>query len=135
MSGVESNPPVSQESKSAKKKKAKAEAAAKVSTVQPGSEPEAAKSPAENGTNGVDGPNESPYMKELNKYAIIRRFRFWSLDKAKHLLGTFAASRRSWYARSLAVHMPALSSNNSRPHARRSIQLLPKTPTKPSMSS
>ncbi|KAL8640377.1 MAG: hypothetical protein Q9228_002691 [Teloschistes exilis] len=67
MSGVESNPPVSQESKSAKKKKAKAEAAAKVSTVQPGSEPEAAKSPVENVTNGVDGPNESPYMKELNK--------------------------------------------------------------------
>ncbi|KAL9578105.1 MAG: hypothetical protein Q9212_005936 [Teloschistes hypoglaucus] len=67
MSGVESNPPVAQESKSAKKKKAKAEAAAKVSTVQPGSEPEAAKSPVENGTNGVDGPNESPYMKELNK--------------------------------------------------------------------
>lgn len=73
MSGVESNPPISQESKSAKKKKAKAEAAAKVSTVQPGSEPEAAKSPVENVTNGVDGPNESPYMKELNKYASTRK--------------------------------------------------------------
>ncbi|KAI4243638.1 MAG: hypothetical protein LQ352_006991 [Teloschistes flavicans] len=67
MSGIESNPPLSQESKSAKKKKAKAEAAGKITTVQPSLDPEAAKSPVENVTNGVDGPYESPYVKELNK--------------------------------------------------------------------
>lgn len=135
MSGIESNPPLSQESKSAKKKKAKAEAAGKITTVQPSLDPEAAKSPVENVTNGVDGPYESPYVKELNKCASIIMSPHPCFDKANSMVGIFATSRRSWYADSIAVDMPALSSNDSRPQPRRSIRLLPKIPTRPSMSS
>ncbi|KAL8736049.1 MAG: hypothetical protein Q9181_002598 [Wetmoreana brouardii] len=62
-----------QESKSAKKKKAKAEAAAKETTVQPNVDTEAGKSNAENASNGADGSYESPYMKEL--YKSIRNVR------------------------------------------------------------
>lgn len=67
MSGVESNPAVPQESKSAKKKKAKAEAAAKETTTQPNFEAENTKPTVENPTDGADGTYESPYMKELYK--------------------------------------------------------------------
>ncbi|KAL8712813.1 MAG: hypothetical protein Q9220_003021 [cf. Caloplaca sp. 1 TL-2023] len=67
MSAVESNPPVLQESKSAKKKKAKAEAAAKEVPTQPKAESEAVKPSIESPSDGSDGPYESPYMKELHK--------------------------------------------------------------------
>ncbi|KAL8952703.1 MAG: hypothetical protein Q9222_001402 [Ikaeria aurantiellina] len=67
MSAVESNPPVVQESRSAKKKKAKAEAVAKEVTVQPKAESEAIKPNAEAPSDGNEGHYESPYMKELHK--------------------------------------------------------------------
>ncbi|KAL8938298.1 MAG: hypothetical protein Q9211_003276 [Gyalolechia sp. 1 TL-2023] len=67
MSGVESNPVVPQESKSAKKKKAKAEAAVKDTTAQSNAESENVKPNVENTANGADGAYESPYMKELYK--------------------------------------------------------------------
>ncbi|KAI4184530.1 MAG: hypothetical protein L6R41_004681 [Letrouitia leprolyta] len=67
MSGVESNPVVPQESKSAKKKKAKAEAAVKDTTTQPNVISENAKFNAEIMANGADGAYESPYMRELYK--------------------------------------------------------------------
>ncbi|KAL8806992.1 MAG: hypothetical protein Q9182_000973 [Xanthomendoza sp. 2 TL-2023] len=62
MSAADSNPPISQESKSAKKKKAKAEAAAKDNPPQPSVDTE---SPKANGESASDGSYESPYMKEL----------------------------------------------------------------------
>ncbi|KAL8810724.1 MAG: hypothetical protein Q9200_002346 [Gallowayella weberi] len=64
MSAVDSNPPISQESKSAKKKKAKAEAAAKDNPPQSSVDTE---SPKANGESASDGSYESPYMKELYK--------------------------------------------------------------------
>ncbi|KAL8679985.1 MAG: hypothetical protein Q9186_003801 [Xanthomendoza sp. 1 TL-2023] len=64
MSAVESNPPISQESKSAKKKKAKAEAAAKDNTPHPSVDTNI---PKANGESTTDGSYESPYMKELYK--------------------------------------------------------------------
>lgn len=67
MSGVESNPVLPQESKSAKKKKAKAEAAVKDTTTQPNVDSENVKPNAENTANGADGAYESPYMRELYK--------------------------------------------------------------------
>ncbi|KAL8756202.1 MAG: hypothetical protein Q9184_004579 [Pyrenodesmia sp. 2 TL-2023] len=67
MSAVEANPPVSQESKTAMKKKAKAKSVAKDVTVQPTIEAEGSKPNADNVTNGADGAYESPYMKELYK--------------------------------------------------------------------
>ncbi|KAI4206990.1 MAG: hypothetical protein LQ346_000822 [Caloplaca aetnensis] len=67
MSAAEANPPVSQESKTAMKKKAKAKAAAKDITAQPSIEAEGTKPNADNATNGTDGAYESPYMKELYK--------------------------------------------------------------------
>ncbi|KAL8918954.1 MAG: hypothetical protein Q9208_007064 [Pyrenodesmia sp. 3 TL-2023] len=67
MSAVEANPPVSQESKTALKKKAKAKSAAKDVTVQPTIEAEGTKPNADHVTNGADGGYESPYIKELYK--------------------------------------------------------------------
>ncbi|KAI4119845.1 MAG: hypothetical protein LQ345_000312 [Seirophora villosa] len=67
MSGVEANPPTSQESKTAKKKKAKAGAAAKETAVQPTVEADVSKSSVDLSTNGADASYESPYMKELYK--------------------------------------------------------------------
>ncbi|KAI4096123.1 MAG: hypothetical protein LQ344_001186 [Seirophora lacunosa] len=82
MSGVEANPPTSQESKTAKKKKAKAGAAAKETAVQPAVEADVSKSSVDLSTNGADASYESPYMKELYK--------------------------RSWYAPAAAETMHAL---------------------------
>ncbi|KAL8656305.1 MAG: hypothetical protein Q9210_000343 [Variospora velana] len=67
MSGVEANPPVSQESKTARKKKAKAGGSAKETAVQPTVEADVSKSTVDVSTNGADGSYESPYMKELYK--------------------------------------------------------------------
>ncbi len=64
MSTMESNPQIPQESKSAKKKKAKAEAAAKDIVPQPSVDSDSAKPNTETTT---DGSYESPYMKELYK--------------------------------------------------------------------
>lgn len=66
-----SNPPVQNESKSAKKKKAKAEVPAHVSnapSTTPSAEAGAGQAVAETPTNGADGTFESPYIKELYKY-------------------------------------------------------------------
>lgn len=93
MSGVESNPPVPQESKSAKKKKAKAEAAAKDTTVQPNLKTEATKSNDENTTNGADGSYESPYVKELHKWVKVVIPKGCMTDD---MTGASAMSRRSW---------------------------------------
>lgn len=96
MSGVESNPVVAQESKSAKKKKAKAEAAVKDTTVQSNLESETIKPNVENIANGVDGAYESPYMKELYKYVRgIGHFRR-SVSTSDCEAGAFVMSRRSW---------------------------------------
>ncbi|KAL8717428.1 MAG: hypothetical protein Q9225_005327 [Loekoesia sp. 1 TL-2023] len=83
MSGVESNPAVPQESKSAKKKKARAEAAARETTAQPSTESETTKPSVENPTDGADGTYESPYMKELYKSIrnvkkkLVKFFGYW----------------------------------------------------------
>ena len=96
MSGVESNPALPQESKSAKKKKAKAEAAAKDVTVQPSIESEAIKTNVENPTNGADGAYESPYMKELYKY-VRGTVRVEPLIRdADDETGASGTLRRSW---------------------------------------
>lgn len=71
MSGVEANPPTSQESKTAKKKKAKAGAAAKETAVQPTVEADVSKSSVDLSTNGADASYESPYMKELYKCVVL----------------------------------------------------------------
>lgn len=66
-----SNPPVQNESKSAKKKKAKAEVPVHVSnapSTTPSAETGAGQAVAETSTNGADGTFESPYIKELYKY-------------------------------------------------------------------
>ena len=70
MSASEANPPMRQESKSAKKKKAKAEGPAKEATAQPEVDAGATKSNVDGSTNGVDGAYESPYLKELYKYIL-----------------------------------------------------------------
>lgn len=59
------------ESKTAKKKKAKGEVAPQISA--PSTEPElgARRGSVEAGTNGADGVYESPYIKELYKYATL----------------------------------------------------------------
>lgn len=62
------NPAVKLESKSAKKKKAKAEAA--VETSAP-SAPEVAQSNNPADSNNGDGSYESPYIKELYKWVIL----------------------------------------------------------------
>ncbi|KAL8872043.1 MAG: hypothetical protein Q9174_002257 [Haloplaca sp. 1 TL-2023] len=67
MSGVGSNPPATQESKSAKKKKAKAEAAAKDITAQPTIQNGSPNSNDEHVTNGAEASYESPYLRELHK--------------------------------------------------------------------
>ena len=66
MSSVSTNPAVLAESKTAKKKKAKAEAAAQ-SPVVPELEAGRDHVAAEPSTNGTDTSGESPYMKELYK--------------------------------------------------------------------
>lgn len=95
MSGVEANPPVSQESKSAKKKKAKSGATAKETTVQSNVETEAGKPTSETPTNGIDGSYESPYMKELYKCVGRTSIPFVTRKTADVRIGAFATSRRS----------------------------------------
>lgn len=56
------------ESRSAKKKKAKAEVAAKGSSVPSDGDAGATQPSADATTNGADGTYESPYLKELYKY-------------------------------------------------------------------
>ena len=65
---VISNPPTSAatESKSARKKKAKAEAAATTAVPQVQGRSETPSQDAK--TNGVDGGSESAYIKDLQKY-------------------------------------------------------------------
>lgn len=96
MSAAEANPPVSQESKTAMKKKAKAKAAAKDITAQPSIEAEGTKPNADNATNGTDGAYESPYMKELYKYVRGIGCCFRALEMTDGGVGAFAMSRRSW---------------------------------------
>ncbi|SLM34334.1 hypothetical protein LPUS_03083 [Lasallia pustulata] len=65
-----SNPPVQNESRSAKKKKAKAEVPVTVPSAPsttPSAEVGAGQAAAEPSTNGADGAFESPYIKELYK--------------------------------------------------------------------
>lgn len=85
MSAIESNPPIPQESKSAKKKKAKADAAAKDNAPQPSVDSDSAKPNAETTT---DGSYESPYMKELYKSVgavpTILKQRARLTDRQKH---------------------------------------------------
>lgn len=72
-STVISNPPTQNESKSAKKKKAKAEVPANASGATsntPSAEVGAGATPTEGTTNGVEGSYESPYMKELYKLVL-----------------------------------------------------------------
>ncbi|KAL9022091.1 MAG: hypothetical protein Q9185_000709 [Variospora sp. 1 TL-2023] len=71
MSGVEANPPPSQESKTARKKKAKAGASAKETNVQPTVDADVPKPTVDVSTNGADGSYESPYMKELYKSVLL----------------------------------------------------------------
>lgn len=92
MSAVESNPPISQESKSAKKKKAKAEAAAKENAPQPSVDTDATKANVES---TMDGSYESPYMKELYKcvWALIATLH--AACKIDTQAGASETSRRS----------------------------------------
>lgn len=68
------NPQIISESKSAKKKKSKAEAAAKESNAQFDSEAANGHGPNDPVLNGADGTYESPYLKELYKYATLLAF-------------------------------------------------------------
>lgn len=62
------------ESKSAKKKKSKAEAAAKEPNAQFDSEAGNGHGSNDPVLNGADGTYESPYLKELYKYVIMLAF-------------------------------------------------------------
>ena len=70
-SAAVSNPSAPNESKSSRKKKAKADAPKAISDLpapSPPIETSNGQSGVEQATNGVDGSYESPYMKELYKY-------------------------------------------------------------------
>lgn len=76
MSGNISNPPSSAptESKSARKKKAKAEAAAAAAAAtaaSPATPSKDVQTPVEGSVNGADD-SESPYVRDLQKYAHTR---------------------------------------------------------------
>lgn len=82
-SAAVSNPPTQQQSKSAKKKKGKQDAAAK----SPGGSVEVeggGESRTEANTNGTDGPYESPYLKDLNRYFRSRPVLLDSLANILH---------------------------------------------------
>jgi hypothetical protein len=64
-----SQPSAHPESKSAKKKKAKAEAATPTPAAPSESEAAGGRRASDGATNGADGSYESPYLKELHKYA------------------------------------------------------------------
>lgn len=63
-----STPHTQPESKSAKKKKAKAEISAKASSVPSDGDAGAALPATDATTNGADSAYESPYLRELYKY-------------------------------------------------------------------
>ena len=93
MSPVEANPPIPHESKSAKKKKAKAEAAAKDNAPPASVESDSTKPNAENTT---DASYESPYMKEL--YKFVEQSHYLKATCGTDIsLGASVTSRRSWY--------------------------------------
>lgn len=58
------------ESKSAKKKKAKAEATARSPSATAEHEATAGQTSTDGTANGIDSSYESPYLKELYKYAV-----------------------------------------------------------------
>ncbi|KAL8670339.1 MAG: hypothetical protein Q9168_005113 [Polycauliona sp. 1 TL-2023] len=72
MSAIESNPQIPQESKSSKKKKAKAEAAAK-DNAPPALASIESDTPKPNAENTSDGSYESPYVKELYNIRNVKK--------------------------------------------------------------
>ena len=62
------NPPAQQPSKSARKKKGKADAPAKSPTAPVDTETGGGPAATEGATNGADGTYESPYLKDLYRY-------------------------------------------------------------------
>lgn len=87
------NPAAQQPSKSARKKKGKADAPAKVPTASAETET-GGDSPVamEGATNGADGAYESPYLKDLYRYDSARaRLR----DTVDGFTGTYATLRRN----------------------------------------
>ena len=58
------------ESKTAKKKKSKAEAPAQTPTIVPDPGTAGGQTASDGATNGPDGNYESPYLKELHKYGV-----------------------------------------------------------------
>ncbi len=87
------NPAAQQPSKSARKKKGKADAPAKVPTAPTETET-GGDSPVatEGATNGADGAYESPYLKDLYRYDSARA-RLW--DTVDFPTETSATSRRN----------------------------------------
>lgn len=74
---INSAPPVPTESKSSRRKKAKAEgsnSASEDATRSPTTEAGARPTDAETPVNGAEGSYESPYIKELYKYDMIPGF-------------------------------------------------------------
>lgn len=95
------NPPI--ESKTAKKKKAKAEVAqSQPPPASTESEVGARRDSADGAVNGADGTYESPYIKELQKCADVTRWRD-SRTRANFSCPTetSATLKRSWLAASL----------------------------------
>jgi len=64
------NPPAAVESKTARKKKSKADAAGPLDSGSATPTQEAAPASTEAPASGVDGAHDSPYLKELNKYVV-----------------------------------------------------------------
>lgn len=90
-------PAPQQESKSSKKKKAKAEVPAKLPSAT--SDGETAQAVTDGHTNGGDAQYESPYIKELYKYVCLCALIIVNLNQhANQLLqpGMSVALRRSW---------------------------------------
>ena len=67
---VVTNPPAQQPSKSARKKRGKAEAQSKSPTATVDSEIGGGPTATEGATNGAEGAYESPYLKDLNRYSL-----------------------------------------------------------------
>lgn len=73
------NPPTRSDSKSSKKKKAKAEAATQPPAPISEEDAGARQTTPEDPTNGGEGSYESPYIKELYKYAQFKSSVFLGL--------------------------------------------------------
>ena len=71
-SATNSNQQAQVESKSAKKKKAKAEIPNKDTSAPSDGDTGGGQATTEGTTNGADGAYESPYLKELYKYVLLR---------------------------------------------------------------